>query len=86
MPDVQFGHLGNGRDGTDRVKGQPVARMNLQPQVMGQRGTLAQGGQFGVALGVAAFGVQIAIGAGVQFDHRRADPGGGADLGRVRDR
>ena len=50
MPDVQLGHLGNGRDGTDRIECQPVARMDLQPQVMGQRGTLAQGGQFGVKL------------------------------------
>ena len=38
--------------------------------------------QFGVAFGELALGVQVAIGAGVQFDHLRADAVGGFHFGQ----
>ena len=83
MTDVQLHQFRNRGDGRDIVVGQPVAGVNLHPQPVCQRCTPAQGGQFGLGLGQTPLGVQVGIVSGVQFDHRRADPGRGFDLAGI---
>jgi hypothetical protein len=57
--------------------------MHLEPQRIGHCSHLAQPDQFGVAIGGAAFGMGIAIAAGMEFDNRRPDPVRGLDLARI---
>ena len=60
-----------------------MAGVDLQPQRGREARAFRQTGQFRVAGGVVPLGVEVAIGAGVQFDHGRADAGGGLDLAGV---
>lgn len=71
MPDVEFFDLGKRSDGGDAVIGQPMARMNLKPQGMGESGHFGERGKLLVAGGVIALGDGVAIAARVQLDHLR---------------
>jgi hypothetical protein len=75
MADIQLPHLREGGDGADIVERQPMAGVAFQAEFLGQR----RGGAQPVQLAGAALG----IGAGMQFHHRRAERGGGAQLRRV---
>ena len=67
MADIQLDDGRNGGDGPDRIEGEPVSRMTFQAQLFRRRGGIRDAPELAVLLG--AFG--IAIGARVQFDHRR---------------
>ena len=71
MPDVQFAQFGDGGNGGDIFISQTVSSMHLKAQRMGQCSPLAQGCQLSLGLIMAAFGMQVGVVAGVEFDHRR---------------
>src|SRR5687768_1898967 len=70
MPDVEFGDLRNGGDGDDIVEGETVAGMGLDPVLGGERGGIGEAAEF-FHTGLA---VAVGVAAGVEFDHRRAEP------------
>ena len=76
MADVELGQLGDGGDGCDIVEGQAVAGVRLDAVLGGERGGIGNALQFRGAL--LAFDMGVA--AGVELDHRRAEPQGGVDL------
>ena len=71
------------RDRADVVEGQAVAGMHLEAEAVGERRHLGEPRQLGVAPRGVAGEVGLAVGAGVQLDHRRADPVRGLDLPAV---
>ena len=77
MADVELMQLRQRRHWPDIVEGQSVPRVHFQPQCRAGFGGADQPGHFGGNLGL---GHGMAVGAGVQFDHRRAEPGGGFEL------
>jgi hypothetical protein len=83
VPDIEFHDLRQRGNRRHRVIGQPVAGMHLEPQRIGHRGHLGQPRQFGIAVVEPPFGMGVAIAAGMQFDHRGADPVRGLDLAGI---
>ena len=83
MADIQLPHLGQRGHGLHGVIGQAMPGMDFKPKRMGEAGHIRQARQFRVPFRGFAFGMEIAIGAGMQFDHLRADPVRGLDLANM---
>ena len=70
MADVELGQLGDGGDRHDIVEGQAMAGMRLDAVLGGQRGGVGNALQFGGAF----LALDMGVAAGVELDHRRAEP------------
>ncbi len=73
MPDIQFGDLGQRRNGLGSGKIEAVAGMAFEAEVGGERRRGLEAGEFMRRALALAMGQRIAPGAGVQFDDGRAD-------------
>ena len=80
MAYVQLDHFGKGGHWLNRLIIQPVAGMHFQTQIMGKAGHGPQAFKFGVAFFEFAFGMKIAIGAGMQLNDIGSDAMCGFDL------
>ena len=80
MADVELGELRDGGDRRDIVEGQAVAGVGLDAVLDGQRGAIGDALQFGRVL----LALDMGVAAGVELDHRRAEPNRGLDLSLAR--
>ncbi len=76
MADIKLADFGDGGYGTDRCKAQTVAGMAFEPRAIGKQ----CGFPNPVELARARITLRVAIAAHMQFNHWRADGGGGGDL------
>ena len=79
MANVELDDLGNGSDRAHIGEAQPMARMALEAHLRGVAGGAAQA----VELGRPRLRRGVAIGAGVQLDHRCPRGPGGIELARL---
>ena len=83
VADVEFGDFGERGDGLGGRIIEPVAGMDLQPGGTPQLCALGDALPFGGGLCRVAVDHGVAPGAGMDFDHRRAQLCGHLDLARV---
>ena len=83
MPDVELAQLRQRRHRPDVVEGEPVARVHLEAQPFREGRHIRQPGKLPRPALHVARQVRLAIGPGVQLDHRRADPPRRLDLPAV---
>ena len=76
MADVELGELRDGGDGSDIVEGQAVAGVGLDAVLGRQRGAVGDA----LKLGGALLALDMGVAAGVELDHRSAEPERRVDL------
>ena len=69
MADIELGQRRDGGDGADRVVGQAMAGMAFEADRRG----MGRGGDQPFELALAFRALRLAIGAGMELDHRRAE-------------
>src|SRR5215471_10866376 len=84
MPDVELDDLGHAGNRLRRQVIEAVAGMDFEPEAVGEGRALADTVEFRRGLVTLMAQDRLAPGAGVNLDHRHAEPGRHFDLSRLR--